>query len=85
LGVAICSALNELHKKNQFHSDIRPQNIHWDSENSKVELAHPLEDGITSLFIDTRLPYMSPEHVSVIVMRLLEKNAKGRIVLGIIF
>ena len=60
-GVALCDALNELHKKDQIHTDIRPQNIHWDSENSKVELAHALEGGNTSLLIDTRLPYMSPE------------------------
>ncbi len=60
-GVALCDALNELHKKDQIHTDIRPQNIHWDSENSKVELAHAPEGGNTSLLIDTRLPYMSPE------------------------
>ena len=44
-GVALCDALNELHKKDQIHTDIRPQNIHWDSENSKVELAHVLGVG----------------------------------------
>ncbi len=27
-GVAICDALNELHTKDQIHTDIRPQNIH---------------------------------------------------------
>ncbi|NOR39842.1 MAG: AAA family ATPase, partial [Gammaproteobacteria bacterium] len=60
-GVALCDALSELHKKDQIHTDIRPQNIHWDSENSKVELAHALEGGNPSLLIDIRLPYMSPE------------------------
>jgi PAS domain S-box-containing protein len=60
-GVAMCAALNELHKKDQVHTDIRPQNIQWYPENSKVELAHAAEGGNASLFSDTRLPYISPE------------------------
>ena len=60
-GVAICSALDKLHKKDRIHTDIRPQNIHWDSENSSVELAYAAEGEGVSLFSEARLSYLSPE------------------------
>jgi PAS domain S-box-containing protein len=60
-GVAACIALEELHKSNRIHTDIRPQNIHWNPDNSEVELAHDAEREKGPHFSDTQLPYLSPE------------------------
>jgi serine/threonine protein kinase len=60
-GVALCSAIDELHKKDQIHTDVRPQNIHWQSESSKVTLASAAEGKDESLLSGARLPYLSPE------------------------
>jgi serine/threonine protein kinase len=60
-GVALCSAIDELHKKDQIHTDVRPQNIHWQSESSKVTLASAAEGMKVPLFSEARLPYLSPE------------------------
>jgi serine/threonine protein kinase len=59
--VAICSVIDELHKNDQIHADIWPQNIGWDPGNSTVTLAHADEGGDVSLFSAARLPYISPE------------------------
>ena len=60
-GVAVCGALEEQHKTNKIHTDIRPQNIYWEPEKSEVELATDAEGENVSLFSDVRLPYISPE------------------------
>jgi len=60
--VSISATLDDLHKKEVIHGDIRPGNINWKADNLKASLMNPSAMGAgISLFSAARLPYISPE------------------------
>ena len=60
--ISVSATLDDRHKKDEIHGDIRPENINWDSKAKICELAEPVttEKQLSSLD-RARLPYMSPE------------------------
>ncbi len=61
-GISISGRLNDIHQKDLIHTDIRPDNISWDSNTTVLELTEPVttEKQLSSLD-RARLPYISPE------------------------
>jgi len=61
-GISISGRLYDIHQKNLIHTDIRPENISWDSKTKVCELTEPVTIGTQLSFLDrARLPYISPE------------------------
>ena len=60
--ISVSVTLGYIHKKNEIHGDIRPENINWDSKVKICELTEPVTtETQLSLLDKARLPYMSPE------------------------
>ena len=60
--ISVSATLDDIHKKDEIHGDIRPVNINWDSKAKICELAEPVttEKQLSSLD-RARLLYISPE------------------------
>jgi len=60
--ISVSTALDDMHKKDNIHGEIRPENISWDPDNLKAVLIDPATgDKEISVFNMERLPYISPE------------------------
>jgi predicted ATPase/signal transduction histidine kinase/CheY-like chemotaxis protein len=61
-GISISGRLYDIHQKNLIHTDIRPDNLRWDSNAEVWKLAEPTDIGTQLSLLDrARLPYISPE------------------------
>jgi len=59
--ISVSEALDDMHKNDNIHRDIRPENIIWEPNNLQAELTDPADSDEKQLFSAERLPYISPE------------------------
>ncbi len=59
--ISVSTTLVDIYKNERIHGAICMENIIWDPENLKAELAEPVDSDEKQLFSAVRLPYISPE------------------------